>query len=154
VQTRLAKLAQGVADATFLACAGLKRLGQEDRITQRIDVEDMLPAVAQAAIGVEIRAGDAESLRLLQPLDHQPSAQAVETERAFLARLEGSCRTPIAALARFEGDEIVFHGEILRPDGRVSLKTSRRGMTDDRLRLAVDAADELKARGGPDFFRF
>jgi len=154
VQTRLAKLAQGVADATFLACAGLKRLGQEDRITQRIDVEDMLPAVAQAAIGVEIRAGDAESLRLLQPLDHQPSAQAVETERAFLARLEGSCRTPIAALVRFDGDGIVFHGEILRPDGCVSLKTSRRGMTDDRLRLAVDAADELKARGGPDFFRF
>lgn len=154
VQTRLAKLAQGVADATFLACAGLRRLGQEDRITQPIETSAMLPAVAQAAIGVEIRAGDARTARLVAPLDHLPSAVAVEAERAFLARLEGSCRTPIAALARLEGDEIVFAGEILPPDGSVSLKTARRGAIADRVALAVDAADELKARGGPDFFRF
>jgi len=154
VQTRLAKLERGVADATFLACAGLKRLGQEDRITQRIETDAMLPAVAQAAIGAEVRADDAETARLLAPLDDRLSALAVETERAFLGRLEGSCRTPIAALARIDGDEIAFNGEILPPDGSVSLKTTRRGAIADRLALAIDAADELKARGGPDFFNF
>ena len=154
VQTRFAKLEQGVADATFLACAGLKRLGQEDRITQRIETDEMLPAVAQAAIGVEIRADDTVTSELLAPLDHYPSAVAVEMERAFLARLEGSCRTPIAALARLDGDEIVFAGEILPPDGSVSLKTSRCGPVADRVALAIDAADELKARGGPGFFKF
>jgi hydroxymethylbilane synthase len=154
VQTRLTKLAQGVADATFLACAGLRRLGQEDRITERIAVDQMLPAVSQAAIGVEIRADDAAAAHLVAPIDDRPSALAVDMERAFLARLEGSCRTPIAALARLDGDEIIFAGEILRPDGSISLKAERRGRVDDRQALAIDAADELRARGGPDFFTF
>jgi len=154
VQTRLTKLADGVADATFLACAGLRRLGQADRITQPVEIDQMLPAVAQAAIGVEIRSDDEATARLLAPLNDRTSALAVETERAFLARLEGSCRTPIAALARLEGDEIVFAGEILPPDGRVSLKAGRRGAIADRTALAIDAADELLAKGGPGFFRF
>jgi hydroxymethylbilane synthase len=89
---------------------------------------------------------------LLAPLDHRPTALAVETERAFLARLEGSCRTPIAGLARLDGEEIAFTGEILPPDGSRSLKTSRRGPIPDRIALALDVADELRARGGPDFF--
>ncbi|MGD9801836.1 MAG: hydroxymethylbilane synthase [Hyphomicrobiaceae bacterium] len=152
VQTRLTKLAQGVADATFLACAGLRRLGQEDRITERIAVDQMLPAVSQAAIGVEIRANDAAAAHLVAPIDDRPSALAVDMERAFLARLEGSCRTPIAALARLDGDEIIFAGEILRPDGSISLKAERHGRVDDRQALAIDAADELRTRGGPDFF--
>ncbi|MGE0768872.1 MAG: hydroxymethylbilane synthase [Hyphomicrobiaceae bacterium] len=154
VQTRLAKLQQGIADATFLACAGLRRLGQTDRITQSIGVDDMLPAVAQGAIGIEIRADDASTLRLVAAVDDPPSAIAIETERAFLARLEGSCRTPIAALARLGGDEIDFVGEILPPDGSTSLKTRRVGPIADRFALAIDAADELKARGGPGFFMF
>lgn len=154
VQTRLAKLAQGVADATFLACAGLRRLGQTDRITHPVEVDQMLPAVAQAAIGVEIRADDAETAGLVASLDDLTTALAVETERAFLARLEGSCRTPIAALARLEGDEIVFTGEILPPDGSISLRTGQRGDIADREALAIDAADELKAKGGPGFFNF
>jgi hydroxymethylbilane synthase len=154
VQTRLTKLAQGVADATFLACAGLRRLGQEDRITELIEVDQMLPAVSQAAIGVEIRANDAAAALLVAAIDDRPSALAIDMERVFLARLEGSCRTPIAALARLDGDDFIFLGEILKPDGSISIKTKRRGAVGDRQRLAIDAADELKARGGPDFFAF
>ncbi|MEZ5818874.1 MAG: hydroxymethylbilane synthase [Hyphomicrobiaceae bacterium] len=153
VQTRLSKLAQGIADATFLACAGLRRLGAADQITQALEPDEMLPAVAQGAIGIEIRANDTAIGGLVAPLDDRPSALAVETERAFLARLEGSCRTPIAALAHLQGGEIAFVGEMLTPDGKVSLKTSRRGPVADRVALAVDAADEVKARGGPAFFK-
>lgn len=152
VETRLAKLADGVADATFLACAGLRRLGKTDRITRAVEPEEMLPAVAQGAIGIEIRAGDPATAALVAPLDDRPSALVVDAERAFLARLEGSCRTPIAALATLSNTEITLRGEILTPDGRVSLRAERTGPVADRLALAVDAADELRSRGGPGFF--
>jgi hydroxymethylbilane synthase len=152
VQTRLAKLEDGVAEATFLACAGLRRLGRADRITAAIDTGVMLPAVAQAAIGVEIRADDVVVEGLVKSLDHVPSATVVAMERAFLARLEGSCRTPIAGLATLSGDDITLRGEILTPDGRTSHVTSRTGPAAEWRRLAVDAAAELEARGGPGFF--
>src|SRR5690606_28524224 len=99
IDTRLRKLEQGVAEATFLACAGLKRLGQTDRITRVMPTEEMLPAVAQGAIGIEIRRDDAKTAALVAALNDQPTSICVEAERAFLARLEGSCRTPIAGLA-------------------------------------------------------
>ena len=99
VETRLRKLEEGVADATLLACAGLRRLGLADRITAPVPTEEMLPAVAQGAIGVETRAGDIAMAELLAPINHEPTALAVTAERAFLAKLEGSCRTPIAGLA-------------------------------------------------------
>ena len=152
VETRLAKLAQGVADATFLACAGLRRLGQADRITLAVDPADMLPAVAQGAIGVEIRAADGPTAALVAPLDHAPTSLAVETERAYLGRLEGSCRTPIAGLAVLDGPSIDLRGEILSPDGRSALEGHRRGPISDRVALALDLADELKRRAGPGFF--
>jgi hydroxymethylbilane synthase len=152
VATRFSKLSAGVADATFLACAGLRRLGETDRITHAIETDRMLPAVAQGAIGVEIRADDPATAELVAPLDHRPSAIVVEMERAFLARLEGSCRTPIAALARLEGDTISFTGEILTPDGTISHRTTRSGPVARRVELAVEAADEVRARGGPGFF--
>ncbi|MBS0241116.1 MAG: hydroxymethylbilane synthase [Proteobacteria bacterium] len=152
VQTRLKKLADGVADATFLACAGLRRLGHADRITEALSTEVMLPAVAQGAIGIEARLADVETGRLLARLDDMPSRLAVEIERAFLARLEGSCRTPIAALATLSGSDLTFKGEILTPDGRVSHATSRAGLVGDGVRLAVDAAEELLGRAGPGFF--
>ena len=152
VETRLAKLAQGVADATLLACAGLRRLGMADRITAALAADDMLPAVAQGAIGVEIRARDESTAALVAPLDHAPSAMAVEAERAYLGRLEGSCRTPIAGLASLSGSSLVMAGEILAPDGRVALAERRTGAVADRIRLAIDLADELKARAGPGFF--
>jgi hydroxymethylbilane synthase len=153
VETRLRKLEAGVADATILAMAGLKRLGLADKATAPIPVEVMLPAVAQGAIGIEIRAEDPIA-KLLAPLDHPPTALATAAERSFLARLDGSCRTPIAGLAEPTGAEgVLFRGMILTPDGRQVVETRRSGSLGDAVRLAEEAAEELLARAGPDFLR-
>jgi hydroxymethylbilane synthase len=154
VETRLRKIEDRVADATILAVAGLKRLGLESKITAAMPVEDMLPAVAQGAIGIEIRRDDADMAELLAPLNHHPTAHAVAAERAFLARLDGSCRTPIAGLAEpMDGGAVSFRGLILTPDGRHVLATARSGPLQDAVRLAEDAADELLARAGPEFLK-
>lgn len=152
VQTRLGKLRDGVAMATFLACAGLNRLGLAHQIKRAVPVSEMLPAVAQAAIGIEIRGDDAKTRDLIAPLDHPDTAICVAAERAFLTKLEGSCRTPIAGLATIAGDAIEFHGEILTPDGKIYHATARKGPRADAERLGIDAAAELLVRGGPDFF--
>ena len=126
VETRLRKLQDGVADATLLAMAGLKRLGLEKRVTAPMSTEEMLPAVAQGAIGVETRADDLAMAHLLAPINHEPTALAVTAERAFLAKLEGSCRTPIAALAELAGGRLSFRGMILTPDGSRVLRDAPR----------------------------
>ena len=157
VETRLRKLADGVADATLLALAGLNRLGIADRAAAPVPVEAMLPAVAQGAIGVEIRADDERMAQLLAPLNHEPTALAVTAERVFLARLEGSCRTPIAALGELVdgpgGPRFAFQGMILSPDGRQCFKAQREGRPEEALRLAEDAAAEILAAAGPEFVR-
>lgn len=153
VETRLKKLAEGVADATFLAAAGLDRLGLSHRIASHMDVTQMLPAVAQGAIGVEIRADDAELAHLLAPLNHQADAICVACERAFLLVLDGSCRTPIAGLARLEGGTIAFRGMILSPDGSCCLEVERRGNAAAALQIGADAAADLLGRAGDGFFR-
>lgn len=152
VETRLRKLAEGEADATFLAVAGLNRLGMADRITSPVEPEVMLPAVAQGAVGIEIREDDDATRVLVQPLDDPFSAQAVEAERRLLHGLEGSCRTPIAGLARIDGDRLALRGQILTPDGRTAHDIERTGPVTGRLSLADGIAAELKARGGPGFF--
>ena len=152
VQTRLKKLEDGVAEATFLACAGLKRLGLGALITSPMATEVMLPAVAQGAIGIEIR-GDDERLRaLLAPLNHAKTSYCVAAERALLAALDGSCRTPIAALAELDGDGLFLRAEIIRPDGSQSLRTERHGTPADAEAMGLDAGEELRRRGGPGFF--
>ena len=154
VDTRLRKLQEGAADATLLACAGLVRLGLEDRITAPVPTQEMLPAVAQAAIGIEIRADDDATAQLLAPINHQPTALAVTVERAFLAKLDGSCRTPIAGLAELAAaDRLVFRGMILTPDGRQCHATRREGRPEAGIAMAEDAAAELLATAGPDFLR-
>lgn len=152
VGTRLRKLADGEADATLLAMAGLNRLAMADRATAAIPTDVLLPAVAQGAIGIEIRSDDAPIRSLVSAISDTASAVAVTAERAFLSRLEGSCRTPIAGLARIAGDRFIFDGEILSPDGRVAHVTHRDGHVSDATQLAVDAADDLLALAGPDFF--
>lgn len=147
VQTRLAKLEQGVADATFLACAGLNRLGLADRITSPVPVAMMLPAVAQGAVALELRVDDGATAKLLQPLNHEPTALAVTAERAFLAKLEGSCRTPIAGLATVDGGGIIFDGALLSPDGKQCLAAKRQGNVREAAMLGEDAAEEIIARG-------
>ncbi len=154
VQTRLKKLEDGVADATFLACAGLNRLGNAGRISERISTDVMLPAVAQGAIGIECSADHLDIRALLAPLNHAESASCVMAERAFLARLEGSCRTPIAGLAELRPDgHIRFRGEILSPDGREHHASERTGAPGAFERIAVEAAEDLLARASPDIFR-
>jgi len=152
VQTRLRKLADGVAEATFLACAGLHRLGRADVIRAAISPDEMLPAIAQGAIGIEARSGDAAAEALLAPIHDTPTATRLAAERAFLAALDGSCRTPIGGLAEIEGDGLRFRGEIIRPDGVVRLATERRGALADAAAMGADAAEELRSRAGPGFF--
>ena len=152
VQTRLKKLKAGVVDATLLANAGLRRLGLEAEITSLISTDAMLPAVAQGAIGIEIRQGDTETGALLAPLHDAETAACIATERSFLAELDGSCRTPIAGLAVLKGDELHFRGKILRPDGSQSFATQRKGLASEGEELGRDAGRELLAKAGHDFF--
>jgi hydroxymethylbilane synthase len=152
VQTRMRKLEEGVADATFLAMAGLTRLGMAHVARSAIDPGEMLPACAQGAIGVERRVGDARVEALLAAVHHGPTGLRIAAERAFLTRLDGSCETPIAGLAVLEGDQLWLRGEILRPDGTASVKGEVRGAAADGAALGVALADELLGRAGPGFF--
>ena len=153
VETRLRKLEDGVADATLLAYAGLRRLGLEGRVTSLIEVDEMLPAIAQGAIGIETRIGDERMGGYLSSLHDRATSVCVDTERAFLAELDGSCRTPIAGLATLDGGKLHFRGQILTPDGSVSYETERDGASDDSVAMGIDAAQELLKLAGPDFLR-
>ncbi len=153
VQTRLEKLGAGVADATFLAAAGLKRLGQSERVTRLVPVEEMLPAVAQAAIAIEIRSDDARTRGLVAPLDHASSAVRLAAERAMLARLDGSCRTPIAGLAVLAAGKLRLSGEVILPDGSEGYAAVVEGLEVDAERLGLQCAEMLIARAGPAFMR-
>ena len=152
VDTRLRKLDDGVVDATLLALAGLKRLGREAAATAVLEIDAFLPAVGQGAIGIEAREADTRTRELLAKINHAETLTALHTERAFLAVLDGSCRTPIAGHARIEGDGILFRGMILRPDGSEMHEAARRGAIQDGAALGADAARELKGRAAPGFF--
>ena len=153
VDTRLAKLAAGTVDATLLATAGLKRLGLAAKITQILPPEVMLPAVAQGAIGIERRADDARVAGFLKPLDHAPTRIRVDAERALLATLDGSCKTPIAALAEFDSaGALHLRCLVVSPDGTVSHGTERSGAAADAEALGRDAGAELRSRAGDGFF--
>jgi hydroxymethylbilane synthase len=152
VQSRLRKLREGVADATLLAMAGLRRLDMTDVATSVLDPEAMLPAIAQGAIGVEARVDDEELAALLAPLNNAITETCLTAERAFLATLDGSCRTPIAGLALLKGDRLWLRGEILTPDGRTCHATEREGPVGDAAAMGIDAGEELRRRGGPNFF--
>ncbi len=153
VETRLGKLEEGLADATFLACAGLNRLDLRQHIRQAMSPGVMLPAVAQGAICIEIRHDDVDTARVIAPLNDAATALCIATERAYLAKLDGSCRTPIAGLAELRGETLRFRGEILTPDGAQSHATDISGPPQAALRLGEAAAVELLDRAGPDFFR-
>jgi hydroxymethylbilane synthase len=152
VETRLKKLDDGVVDATLLALAGLNRLGRAAAATSILDVDSFLPAVGQGAIGIEARADDRRTRDLLAAIDHPDTLTAISAERAFLAVLDGSCRTPIAGHARIAGGRVTFRGLILRPDGSEALEAGRSGPIADATFLGADAGHELKGRAAPDFF--
>jgi hydroxymethylbilane synthase len=153
VQSRLRKLDDGVVDATLLAMAGLNRLGMAHVATEVLDVTAFPPAAGQGAIGIETRAGDRRIHSLLAAINHAPTALALSAERAFLAELDGSCRTPIAGHATVEGDILSLHGMILSPDGRLSHSGEQSGPTAEAKQIGRDLGARLKALGGPDFFR-
>ena len=143
VQTRLRKLAAGEADATLLAMAGLNRLNMEDIAATALEPEELLPAVAQGAIGITTRAGADDILALLAALNDPETAWRVTAERAFLAELDGSCRTPIGGLAEPKGDQVRFRGVVARPDGSGMMAVERSGPIGDAVAIATEAGQFL-----------
>lgn len=152
VQTRLKKLADDVAEATFLAMAGLNRLQMDDVPKFAIAPEDMLPAIAQGAIGIERRDDDVSAGDLLAAIHDVPTAQRLAAERAFLAALDGSCETPIGGLADIDGDNLRLRGEILREDGSEVLSDDAIAPIADGADLGKDMAHRLLDRAGAGFF--
>jgi hydroxymethylbilane synthase len=152
VQTRMKKLEDGVATATFLAMAGLNRLGMAHAARSAIAVDEMLPAVAQGAIGIERRLADPRAEAMLAAIHHTPTGQQLAAERSFLAHLDGSCETPIAGLAVLEGDALWLRGEILRPDGSKVITGDLRGPIADAADIGRSLAADLLGRAGPGFF--
>ena len=148
VETRLERVRSGEFDATFLAMAGLARLGMAEKAVP-IAPEEMLPAAGQGAVGIECRAGD-ESLReQLAAIDHEPTSRCVTAERALLAALDGSCRTPIAAYAELRNGELVLRGRLLTPDGAELREVRRAGPPGDALAVGLDAGAALRADAPP-----
>jgi hydroxymethylbilane synthase len=152
VQTRMQKLEDGVAEATFLAMAGLRRLGMAEVAKAPIAPEDMLPAIAQGAIGIERRVDDARAADMLAAIHDGPTGQRLAAERAFLAALDGSCETPIGGLAELNGGTLRLRGEILRPDGSESLADSGEAPVEDGAALGHSLGQTLRARAGEGFF--
>jgi hydroxymethylbilane synthase len=152
VETRLKKLDAGEVDATLLAMAGLNRLGLAAAATAPLDLDDFVPAVGQGVIALETRADDASTRDKLAPIGDAAAATALLAERAFLAVLDGSCRTPIAGHARIAAGVVRFRGLIAKPDGSAAFDTERRGDAGEAEALGRDAGRELRARAGADFF--
>ena len=147
VDTRLRKLDQGKYDAIVVAVSGLKRLGLENRITERLDTSWMLPEPGQGALAVQARTQDDELRGFIGLLDHSPSRACVTAERSFLGALGGGCRVPIAALAEAQDGLLTLQGAVVAADGSRQLRESRQGPISDPDRLGADLAAELIARG-------
>jgi hydroxymethylbilane synthase len=152
VETRLRKLADGEVDATILALAGLKRLGLEAHATKIMSQDEFLPAVGQGAIGLEARENDERIREILARIDHADTSTALAAERAFLAELDGSCKTPIAGYATLSGDALHFRGLIARPDGAAAHDIAGTGNRKDAIKIGAEAGHELKRVAGPGFF--
>ena len=152
VQTRMKKLEAGAVDATFLAMAGLRRLGMAEIARAPLEADTMLPAVAQGAIGIERRADDSRAADMLAAIHDIETGQRVAAERAFLAGLDGSCQTPIAGLAELAGDTLRLRGEILRPDGSEVIADDVTVPVQDGAAAGRDMARRMRARAGAGFF--
>jgi hydroxymethylbilane synthase len=151
VDTRIGKLDAGEVDAIVLALCGLERLGKAEQATEILSREVMLPAVGQGALAIECRTGEDELRGLLEPLHDPGSAACVKAERAMLAALDGSCRTPIAGLAELVGDRLELEGLLLKPDGSSEIRARCAGGIGDAERLGTELGSELKRRAGPGF---
>jgi hydroxymethylbilane synthase len=152
VETRLRKLDEGQVDATLLALAGLRRLGLADHATRIMSIDEFLPSVGQGAIGIETRESDLRVRDILARIDHADTSVAVTCERAFLAVLDGSCKTPIGGHATLSGDTVQFRGLIARADGSAAHDIAGTGHRNDAVAIGADAARALKHHAGPGFF--
>ncbi|HEY6629935.1 MAG TPA: hydroxymethylbilane synthase [Rhizobiaceae bacterium] len=152
VQTRLRKLHDGVAEGTILALAGLRRLGLQSIVTDLMPLEKFPPAPGQGAIGIESRIGDARVDAMLAAINHVPTQQALACERAFLAALDGSCRTPIAGYATIDGESLAFNGTIISPDGKQSHHIASEGQAAAAAAIGMAAGEKLRRNAGPQFF--
>ncbi len=152
VETRLRKLDQGEVDATILALAGLKRLGLAAQATAIMSIDEFLPAVGQGAIAIEARANDSKTCALLVAINDDDTSTAITAERAFLAVLDGSCRTPIASHAVIAGSALQFRGLIAKPDGSAAYDIARTGDRKDAATIGAEAGRDLKRNAGPGFF--
>jgi hydroxymethylbilane synthase len=146
VETRLGKAESGAVGATLLALAGLKRLGLAHRARAVLDIDRFLPAPGQGAIAITARRADTRALQALSAISDGETSVALAAERAFLAELEGSCRTPIAGLARLEGGRLRLRGEVLRADGSERFDVSAEGAPADAERLGLEAGRDLAGR--------
>jgi len=151
VNTRLAKLDAGEFDAIILACAGLKRLGFDDRIGAAIDEDFLLPAGGQGAVGIEYREADSRVAELLAPLAHEETSRRVIAERTVVRRLDGGCDVPIASFAVAEGDSLWLRARVGSPDGKTVIVSEARGCEPEALGLEV--ADALIAKGAADILK-
>jgi len=147
VNTRLAKLDTGEFDGIILACAGLKRLQMAERIRERIDPGWLLPSVGQGAIGIESRLIDTEAQALIAALDDEETTQCVTAERAFGARLGGSCQLPLAAFAQREGNNLSMSGRVIRPNGSELIAGEIQGPVSQAASLGTALAERLLAEG-------
>jgi hydroxymethylbilane synthase len=153
VETRLKKLANGHADAILIALAGLIRLGLQERASSIFEIDDMLPAAGQGAIGIEIRHGDDDIRRLLMPVNSRATFTCVSAERALLKKLDGSCATPIGALAAFtSADEITLEGLVAKPDGTSVVRMKASGAAAEADLIGTELGDKMKSRLPPDFY--
>lgn len=152
VETRLRKITEGQAQATLLAAAGLQRLQLGHHVASFLEADIWLPAPGQGTIAIAARTDDDAMRERLAAFNHRATVLALSAERAFLAALDGSCRTPIGGLARVEGDRMSFSGIIIKPDGSIVHHTAREGSAAEAESIGADAGAELARRGGPDFF--
>jgi len=152
VQTRLRKLAGGEVAGTFLAYAGLKRMSMEEHVTKIMEWDEMLPAISQGAISFQCRSDDERVLKYMEALNHENTFQAVTCERAFLAALDGNCKTPIAGQAKVEDGKIRFRGLVSSPDGKQMFRIERDGDASDAVALGRGAGQEVRKEAGEKFF--
>jgi hydroxymethylbilane synthase len=153
VDTRVRKLEAGELQSIVLACAGLRRLGHTARITAVLSTDESLPAIGQGALAIECRADDAATRARLAKLDHSPTARAVTAERAFLRRLSGDCKTPLAAHATLDGDTLTLDGLVGAPDGSQIVRESASAPVADGDRLGTELAERLLARGAAELLK-
>ena len=154
VQTRLRKLDEKIVDGTLLALAGLRRMNMTQHATTVLEFDQMLPAVAQGAIGIQCRDDDERALRYIDALNHEETFTCVSCERAFLAALDGNCKTPIAGQAQIIDGELRFQGLVASVDGSQIYRSSKVGAPADAEKIGREAGEEIKAEAGIEFFEW